>query len=82
MEAASSSTCVVMKEERIDGEDEEASGKKENCQGEGQEIAKKSGKEDGKKDGKEADHESGSEEKNWRGACSVQTHGCEKGRAR
>lgn len=44
MEAASSSTCVVMKEERIDGEDEEASGKKETCQGEGQEIAKKAAK--------------------------------------
>jgi len=75
MEAASSSTCVVMKEERIDGEDEEASGKKENCQGEGQEIAKTSGEEDGK----EIDRHLGSEEKNWRGACSVQTHGCEKG---
>jgi hypothetical protein len=78
MEAASSSTCVVMKEETIDGEDEEASGKKENCQDDGQEIAQKSGEEDGK----EADCESGSEEKNRRGACSVQTHGCEKGGAR
>jgi len=75
MEAALSSTCVGMKEERIDGEDEEASGKKENCQGEGQEIAKTSGEEDGK----ETDRHLGSEEKNWRGACSVQTHGCEKG---
>lgn len=62
-------------EERIDGEDEEASGKKETCQGEGQDIAKKSGEEDGK----EADRHLGSEEKNWRGACSVQTYGCEKG---
>lgn len=74
-----SSTCAGMKEERIDGEDEEASGKKENCQGEGQEIAKTSGEEDGEEDGKEADRYLGSEENNWRCACSVQTHGREKG---
>ena len=82
MEAASSSTCVVMKEERIDGEDEEASGKKETCQGEGQEIAKKAAKKTAKMTAKKQTAKSGSQEKNQRPACSVQTHGCEKGRAR
>jgi hypothetical protein len=46
MEAESAINVPVQKEERIDGEDEEASRKKETCQGEGEEIAKEGGEED------------------------------------
>jgi hypothetical protein len=58
MEAASGINVRVQQEERINGEDEEASGKKESRQGE--EVPEKSSQEDGKK----TDRQSGAKEKN------------------
>jgi hypothetical protein len=81
MEAALLINAWVDEEERIDGENEEATGEKSG-QSQNQEVVKKDGEEAGKKtDRSQVEQvESGSEEKLGRRAGSVKTPGGEEGR--